>query len=88
MLSQYLCLLSRGHVTNVDCSNNKVRVKPSLSSQWSLTLRLLLFCLSHLSLRAKSDKTDAKEVSYEASCEAPMTTLQTNPCNENRVFPV
>ena len=26
MLSQYLCLLSRGHVTNVDCSNNKVRV--------------------------------------------------------------
>lgn len=70
MLSQYLCLLSRGHVTNVDCSNNKVRVKPSLSSQWSLVLRLHLFCLTHFSLRGKSDKTDAKEVS---SSEAPLT---------------
>ena len=47
-------------------------LKPSLSSQWSLVrtrlhtrLRLHQFCLTHLSQRAKSNKIDAKEVSYE-----------------------
>ena len=38
--------------------------------------------MTHLSLKAKSNKTDANEVSYEASYEAPLTTktrLKPNP---------
>ena len=36
------------------------------------------FCLTHLSLRAKSYKTDAKEVLYEALYEAPLERLEFN----------
>ena len=35
-------------------------------------LRLHQFCLTHLTQRVESNKTDAKEVSYEASYETPL----------------
>ena len=42
-----------------------MKLRTRLSLHW--------FCFTHLSLRAKSYKTDAKEVSYEALYEAPLT---------------
>ena len=38
-----------------------------------MALTQMLLCLTHLSLSEKSYKTDAKEVSYEALYEAPLT---------------